>query len=105
MSRKRITERVLFDNAHSRARKKHIPFTIKLEDIYVPEYCPVLGLKLKTGWLRTRDCSPSLDRIRPSLGYVPGNVIVVSHKANSIKSDATPRELEQVAAFYRQLME
>lgn len=39
----------------------------------------------------------SLDRIVPSLGYVPGNVAVISHRANRIKSDATADELRAVA--------
>ena len=41
--------------------------------------------------------SPTLDRIVPSLGYVPGNVVVISHKANSIKSNATAAEIRAVA--------
>jgi len=47
--------------------------------------------------------SPSLDRIDPKKGYVRGNIIVLSHLANTIKSHATPDELETVAAFVRQL--
>ena len=41
--------------------------------------------------------SPSLDKIKPHLGYVPGNVLVVSHRANMIKHDATPEELSLLA--------
>lgn len=37
---------------------------------------------------------PSLDKIIPKLGYVKGNVWVVSNKANRIKSNATIEELE-----------
>ena len=65
----------------------------------MPDCCPVLGIKLE----RNRDkCgpgpgSPTLDRIVPSLGYVPGNVVVISHKANSIKSNATAAEIRAVA--------
>lgn len=42
----------------------------------------------------------SLDRKDNSLGYVKGNVVIVSLKANKIKRDATPLELRQVADFY-----
>ena len=42
-------------------------------------------------------CSPSLDRIDPNKGYVPGNIIVICHRANCIKADATAKEIEDVA--------
>jgi len=54
---------------------------------------------------KVRPNSPSIDRVSPGKGYVKGNVIVVSQKANSIKSNATPHELERVAAFYRQFIQ
>ena len=42
--------------------------------------------------------SPSIDKIRPELGYVIGNVAIMSAKANSMKMDAsTPEELRMVA--------
>lgn len=50
-----------------------------------------------------RDYSPSLDRIDNRLGYVKGNVIVVSHRANAIKRDATLDELRRIVAFYEPL--
>ena len=40
---------------------------------------------------------PSLDRIIPELGYVKGNVVFISMRANSIKQDATEQELYLVA--------
>jgi hypothetical protein len=43
-----------------------------------------------------------MDKIVPSKGYVKGNVIVVSKRANQIKSDATVAEIMKVAEFYGQ---
>ena len=37
--------------------------------------------------------SPSLDRIDSTKGYVPGNVWVISNKANRMKSNAAAEEL------------
>lgn len=37
--------------------------------------------------------SPSLDKIIPQLGYVKGNIIVMSMKANIMKANATKEEL------------
>jgi hypothetical protein len=57
----------------------------------------VLGLRLKQGKnKRRRNSSPSIDRLNPRLGYVPGNIAVISHIANAIKSNATPKQLEKV---------
>lgn len=75
--------------AKQRARKKQLPFMLTLADIpQIPETCPVLGIPLKV---------PSLDRIVPSLGYVPGNVRVISCRANTLRNDATATELMLVA--------
>lgn len=71
-----------------------------VEDIVIPVRCPVLGVKLKTNKGVIGDNSPTLDKLIPRLGYVPGNIIVVSALANRIKSDATPHQLRQVADFY-----
>ena len=94
-------ERLLFYSARRRSRKGLIPFTITLDDIVIPEVCPVLGIILEPGRGKKGavPSSPSLDRIIPELGYVPGNVQVISHKANSMKMDATLKELRSFAAW------
>jgi hypothetical protein len=91
----------LWSTAKIRANKNNIPFSIEPEDVIIPEVCPVLGtqLELNNGY-KNRDSSPSLDRIVPSSGYVPGNIIVVSWRVNRMKSDATPEELRKIADFY-----
>lgn len=37
--------------------------------------------------------SPSLDKFKPALGYMPGNIAVISFRANQLKGDATLEEL------------
>lgn len=84
----------------ARAKSKGIPFSITAADIPLPEKCPVLGLKLTPGTKATKydfGTLPSVDRIIPALGYVPGNVVVISYRANRLKCDATASELRQVA--------
>ena len=49
--------------------------------------------------------SPTLERIDNSKGYVIGNILVVSHRANCIKNDGTWQEIMAVAEFYKQLEE
>lgn len=89
----------MLHNAKSRAKRLGVPFSLTLDDIRVPEFCPILGIRLRAATGRQSSASPSLDRIRPAEGYVPGNCIVISMRANQIKSDATAEELRKVAAF------
>lgn len=88
-----------------KSKKLNLPFNITIEDVIVPEYCPVLGIKLVFNEKQPRWNSPSVDRIIPVLGYVKGNVIVVSNLANTIKSVATIEQLKAVADFYCRLEE
>jgi hypothetical protein len=88
--------------AKSRAKRKGLEFTITHEDIYIPSHCPVLGLEFSHRIGKSGPCenSPTLDRIDNKLGYVPGNIEVISWRANRIKCDATPKELMRVAKYY-----
>lgn len=86
--------------AKARAAKAGVPFNITPDDIFIPQLCPVLGLPLLVGQNQATDQSPSLDRVIPLLGYVRGNIIVVSNRANRIKSNATVPELRAVADFF-----
>ena len=98
-------EYLLYWSAQARARKKGLPFTIKMADIHVPDTCPILGIPLQRqrGRGGSTSNSPSLDQIVPGLGYVPENIQVISHRANTIKSNATLAELEALVAFLKQL--
>lgn len=89
-------ERTMLRGAVQRAKQGGYACTITEIDIFIPECCPLLGIKLQrgTGKGRVLPNSPTLDKIIPALGYVPGNVMVISHRANSIKRDATLEELQ-----------
>ena len=82
----------LWHGAKSRSSLRGIDFDIDLEDVVIPELCPILGLKLER---LDNDAAASLDRIDPSLGYVRGNVWVISNKANRMKSNASLEELRK----------
>jgi hypothetical protein len=96
--------RRMFYMAKGRAAKLGVPFNLEtLEDIAYVTHCPVLGVELVIGAGLHHDFSPSLDRVVQELGYVKGNVIVVSFLANKIKSNATPEQIMAVAKFYKKL--
>jgi hypothetical protein len=88
--------------AEKRAIKKGVPFRLTADDITIPDFCPYLGMPLKLNVGKVGPDSPSLDRIRPELGYVPGNIQVISHKANSLKGSGTAEEHERIAFVMRQ---
>ena len=68
--------------------------------------CPVFGTKFSFGeghkW-KSKQNSMSVDRIDNNKGYHKDNIVIVSFKANAMKSSATLKELYQVADFYYEL--
>lgn len=101
--RRNNPERVLLIAARHRAKKLKVPFNLDIEDILIPLTCPALGVVLSPGRGKASNCdnSPTLDRIIPALGYVKGNVQVISGKANRIKNNATHDEVAMVARFLK----
>lgn len=105
LSKKRQEDpcRFIFYSAKKRAKADGIPFEITKEDIYAlypsDSKCPIFGIDLVPAVGITKENSPSLDRIIPEKGYVKGNIIVVSHKANRIKNNATLEDLKKIVCF------
>jgi hypothetical protein len=84
----------LLSRAKTRSKEKNVPFDLVLEDIVVPSHCPLLGIPLVRNKIRSSGDSFTIDEIIPGIGYIKGNVQVISFRANTIKSDATFEELE-----------
>ena len=83
------------------ARRRVVPFDLTEVDLEWPTHCPVFGFELHyPGHFHHDPAGASFDRINSKLGYVRGNVIVVSHRANLLRKDATPDELRALAKFY-----
>lgn len=94
----------LWSSAKNRARIQGTPFNIEPSDVVIPSFCPVLGIPIDTSYTKRSDNSPSIDKAVPSLGYVRGNVVVISWRANRLKSDASVEELNRIASFYHQFV-
>ena len=77
-------------------KRKHTSW----EGVEYPKVCPVLGIKLDWGMNGCNNNSPSLDRIDPTKGYIPGNVMTMSQLANKMKSNATPEQLNQFSRYH-----
>jgi hypothetical protein len=102
------TFRLTYYAAKRRAKKNSLQFKITkdyLEEIFPSDnLCPVFGVEFERGGQgRERDNSPSLDRIIPELGYVEGNVVWISNRANTLKRDATWEELQKVASWLKSM--
>lgn len=86
--------------AKTRSRAKNLDFNITLDDIIIPEFCPILETKLTRGdhkrW-EAPENTISLDRIDPTKGYIKGNVRVISTLANTMKNNATKEQLKLFA--------
>lgn len=82
----------LLNLARERSKKKGLEFNISLEDLNLPEFCPVLNIPLQVAKGRASWNSPSIDRIDPSKGYVKNNVRVISMRANLLKGNSTSEE-------------
>ncbi len=102
--RKKYPEKRILIQARNRAKTLGIPFDISIEDIKIPEVCPVLGIKLNLLDGNRFWDSPSLDRIDCSKGYVKDNVKVISGRANVLKRDATLAELSQLVVYLREYL-
>jgi len=89
-----------YKSAKYRAIKKEIPFNITIDYVesILTDTCPIYGTEFKfSGNGQMQPTSPSLDRIDPAKGYVEGNVVVISCKANNIKSAYKAADLYKVA--------
>lgn len=93
-----------FRSLRSRSLRKDIPFEIELEDLKVngeiPTRCPILSVDFTFGQ-SLNDCSPTVDKFNPDLGYVPGNVALICHKANRIKNNGDLNDLEKVVRWIK----
>lgn len=93
------TYRTLKDKyIRKKCQAKH-EFTIQFGDIDWPSHCPALGMKLDYYAETRAENSPSFDRIDSHLGYVKGNVKIVSWRANRIKNDGNALEHRQIADY------
>lgn len=83
----------MFNQAKNRAKRRNIPFSIELDDIIIPDKCPLLEISFIPGTFNNYEHTYSLDRIDSTKGYVKGNIKVISKLANSMKNSASKEEL------------
>lgn len=70
-------DRIIWRDSKKRAEKYGLDFDLEIEDIVVPEFCPVLGLLLNFSGGQRTDASPSIDRFDNNKGYVKGDIRII----------------------------
>jgi len=92
--------------ARKRAAKlNNLPFNITVDEIHKPTHCPVFGIELcyERNSNGRKPNKAVIDKFIPDLGYVPGNVFVISSKANSLKSNGSIDEIEKLLEWMKQI--
>jgi hypothetical protein len=82
-----------------RAKQKKLPFNLALDDLTLPERCPILGIPLQFNTVGSDANSFSVDRIDNTKGYTKDNIQVVSFRANFLKGNATLDELSKMGKW------
>lgn len=85
-------------SARLRARRRGVSFSITVADFTFPEVCQFTGHVLKYGAPKNDPDGASIDRIIPALGYVSGNVRIISRYANMVRHDCLSPELFRALA-------
>lgn len=88
-----------FTRKKQNSKQKKWEFSITFKEVIWNDICPVLGIPIN--WFNeTRgEDSPSMDRTDPTKGYVPGNVQIISWRANRIKNDGSAEEHQRIADY------
>lgn len=95
--------KLLWSQLKASANKRGIPFELvptDIDEIGIPITCPVLGIPLFFHRDKVEDDSISFDRIDSTKGYTVDNLIVISYRANKLKSNGTLDEFKKLVEFY-----
>ena len=98
-NRRKDHRQSLINSARCRAKSLKIPFSITKDDVIIPDRCPCFGTKLIQGEIKSYENSATIDQIIPGKGYVKGNIQVISLKANTMKSNATNKQLKEFSKW------
>ena len=93
----------IFTRKRQNAKHSKWEWDLNYTDVTFPSHCPILGIELDYFAERRAENSPSFDRIDPTKGYITGNVLVVSWRANRIKNDGSEEEHRKIADWLQSL--
>lgn len=91
--------RAKFRAKKANAKRAGVEFTLDFCDLDFPTRCPILDIELNYFAEERAENSVSFDRVDAEQGYVKGNVVIISWRANRIKNNGTAKEHRQIAEF------
>ncbi|MCI0561463.1 MAG: hypothetical protein MN733_23495 [Nitrososphaera sp.] len=94
-------KRQKFELKKQGARQQGIPFTLSFQDVVWPTHCPIFNVELDYFAPVVCDVSPSFDRVDPNRGYEPGNVQIISNRANRMKSNSSIADVERLLEWMK----
>ena len=98
----------ILNQLRASAKRRGIPFdlnTSDIDEIGIPISCPILNIPIYFHRGSPKPDSISFDRIDSSKGYTKDNLVIISYRANQLKSNATLEEMENLVTFYKTLKE
>lgn len=88
-----------FTRKKQNSKKSKWGWEVTYHDIEWNVICPIFGTELDWFAEKHHANSPSLDRVDPTKGYIPGNVRIISFRANCIKNNGTAEEHLLIADY------
>jgi len=89
-----LLKSLMLRNLRHSAKARNLEFNLTIDDLNLPTHCPILGIKLSYGKDPNTQVGASVDRIDNTKGYVKGNIVIMSRKANAMKNSASIDELQ-----------
>ncbi len=91
--------------AQRRAKRDKLPFDLTsdyIKSIWPKDNkCPILGTTFKFG-IKNKHELATIDKMNPKKGYVKGNVVIISFRANQLKRDIEDIEIfNKLYQFYK----
>jgi len=104
-----ITEQEKWIARSKSGNRRKLRSELKVEDYksILVTHCPLLGLELtytNCAGNNTPQNYATLDKIDPAKGYVPGNVQILSYRANTLKNSATLEELKTIVKNWERIV-
>jgi len=96
LRRKKNPIKHLLAQAKKRAKDSNIEFNLLEKDIIIPKMCPILNIPLFISDNKASDNSISIDRINNDIGYIIDNILILSWRANRIKSTASLSDMKKI---------
>ena len=94
-----VRQKLGYKSLKNNAKQRGHSFELAEADYRLLKECPVLGTPIAFHNNKIKHDSLSVDRIDNNKHYTKDNIVLMSWKANSLKSNSTPEELAKVVEY------